>query len=738
MTCSSLSRVSILDVASVSGHFPSTISTSSKVSTVFWSGRDLIIYFTDFASLLRLPAGILVADEHIHSVRLRSLLSSVLDYDRTTLARLFDNKDHQNVPNAVSLLNAVKSLSQDSKFASALENRAVVLLGHFIGFFLDPFTIPSLSLSDQLTSLASAAHMLFLLYRRNRTSFCPGQWYYDIQSLIKSVYFTVAKQKLLDPTAEYHLTSDGTDRLENNFGIYRDIGGPGSNVDILQLCHRAGLAAGIAQIYSKHPEWDRGHKRLRLAGVDGVDHTNPHSWIGDVRAGSVSLLTSWKNGWRTVRKLFDSLGVPLENIEELDDSIDLLRPFSQFVGLTDKDFDYGNSAATATSASNEPTSSDASDTTSEAESHAYDAHIDLEDVLPAAGNDDIEGVRRDDRFWLKIQGKAVHKASAVRCFLGKSVDGGRKSTDRTQRVQGVLKVRTYSREPPSPSLDDDSIIGPQFLLGDFVATFLRVKDSACVAILRISEIRDEAKVSLPSIATSSLSSPEVMLRGQVLRIKSAGNANTWIWDGEYESFNSSSDGSLASRSASKKSTLLDIHACLCKPFKARIDRIQRHNSTLQHPSPGTTLSPSDSQNCEDGGSVVEFRRVFDAASIEALADVMWDQIKQYQSLILSCEATGSYPPRSTDGECDMSTLCSPSSDQTLQGEYLFTNTAGSALFEAGPKDGHGKCYVCDSEVPIKKMRDHVARHILSARLDMPEDGKRLVTVQGAFIHHPRA
>lgn len=594
----------------------------------------------DFASLLRLPAGLLVADEHIQSTHLRDLLGSVLNYSTSKLTRLFDNKDHQNVPNAVALLSAVRMLSEEVDFAKSVENRAIVLLGHFIGFLLDPFTIPTLSLSEQLSSLSAAAHTLFILYRRNRTSFCPGQWYYDVQSLIKSIFITVAKQKILDPSAEYHITLDGTDRLENNFGIYRDISGPGSNVDILQLGQRAALAAGIAQIYTKHPEWDRGHKRLRLEGVDGVDHTNPRSWKGDVSVRSVSLLTSWKNGLRTVKTLFDSLHIPFENIEDFENHIDLLRPFGSFVGLTDKDFNYVDGDTNPTEPNPIAIALDA-DPSQVENLGEPDTLVELEDVLPEVGNDDIDGVRRDDRFWINIEGKPVHKASAVRCFLNR-LDGGRKSTDRTSRVQGVLKVRTYSRAPSAPRIDDDSIIGPQLLLGDFVATFVRIKNAACLAVVRVSEIRTEAKISVPSIPLTALSSPEVILRGQVLTLeagkstKTTAPSDTWIWLGVYESFNSSSTSPLPSRAASKKSTILELRACITQPIKSRLVQ--------------TDEDPSS--NAE----TVRFLRVFDSDSLNALSDLMWDQVKSYRQHILSFEATQSYPPRASDGEYMLTTL----------------------------------------------------------------------------------
>jgi hypothetical protein len=56
---------------------------------------------------------------------------------------------------------------------------------------------------------------------------------------------------------------------------------------------------------------------------------------------------------------------------------------------------------------------------------------------------------------------------------------------------------------------------------------------------------------------------------------------------------------------------------------------------------------------------------------------------------------------------------------TPSGRYLFTNQAGSTELEASPQDGHVACFLCCDELPSKKMRDHIAHHIL-----MKVEGKR--------------
>ncbi len=65
--------------------------------------------------------------------------------------------------------------------------------------------------------------------------------------------------------------------------------------------------------------------------------------------------------------------------------------------------------------------------------------VELEDILPEQGNEDLDVVRQTNWYWLKIGDSNVHKASAVRWFLGRKKDS-RKSTDRTSWVASLLKV----------------------------------------------------------------------------------------------------------------------------------------------------------------------------------------------------------------------------------------------------------------------------------------------------------
>ncbi|KAJ7469499.1 hypothetical protein FB451DRAFT_968916, partial [Mycena latifolia] len=155
--------------------------------------------FKNFASLLRSVKGFLIADFHVSAIHLREKLQTLPEMDSTRLDALFNNKDHMNVPNAVSLHMGLYEVSRRIDLQKCDPGDVpIALLGRLSGYLVRPFITPDMTLSQQLQSLSSAAHLFFVLFSKNRTSFCPGQLYYDVQSMIKNVFWSVAKQKILD------------------------------------------------------------------------------------------------------------------------------------------------------------------------------------------------------------------------------------------------------------------------------------------------------------------------------------------------------------------------------------------------------------------------------------------------------------------------------------------------------------------------------------------------------------
>ncbi|TFY75125.1 hypothetical protein EWM64_g8887, partial [Hericium alpestre] len=201
----------------------------------------------------------------------------------------------------------------------------------------------------------------------------------------------------------------------------------------------------------------------------------------------------------------------------------------------------------------------------------------LEDLLPEPEIDDLDDVHKKDKYWIKLpNGQPCHKSSAVKYLL--CSEDGKKSTDRLSRVQGLSKIRTYSRSPSAPSLNDDSLLGDAFLVNQLIATFARIDNQVALAIMRVSAIEDKTKTLVPSIPAADLASPDITLRGQILTLAPT-DASTWVWmPNTYESFAAlKKQGKSANElgptsSVTRKSTLIEVPACLSTPIKVKLEQ----------------------------------------------------------------------------------------------------------------------------------------------------------------------
>ena len=72
---------------------------------------------------------------------------------------------------------------------------------------------------------------------------------------------SVAKSMFLKIN-EYFIFQDSDESLENFFGHLRALAGVGRNFDLLQLEERVSILCRLMWIYSRHPDWDPGCRRL--------------------------------------------------------------------------------------------------------------------------------------------------------------------------------------------------------------------------------------------------------------------------------------------------------------------------------------------------------------------------------------------------------------------------------------------------------------------------------------------
>ena len=263
-----------------------------------------------FATLLRAQEGILVDKSVVNKNHLRSHLVRLPHINLSSVELLIDPTDKQNMPKAVNLIqsiNQLRSLNVNGYSLSQInEHQSLVVVGAIFSSFMDPFTVVTTTLSDQLLSLSKYAHTAFIIHSKHSTNFMTSALYADSQAIVKDVYFCIAKQKLLNPQANFYIMHCGTDRLETDFCLARTQTHH-RNFDILDLSGKLATSLLIDCIYARNLTLDAGSRRLKVSGVIGVDHLNPKSWVGDVNVDKVSLQWCWEEGRKQASSLISSL-----------------------------------------------------------------------------------------------------------------------------------------------------------------------------------------------------------------------------------------------------------------------------------------------------------------------------------------------------------------------------------------------------------------------------------------------
>lgn len=437
---------------------------------------------------------------------------------------------------------------------------ALQLLGSLFRHIVIPFIQINLSLHEQLTHLSAAAHLSTFLFTVNgaRSKALQSLTFRDIILLVKNAYFCVAKTKVSSPDSNFYLILLGTDRLESTFGLVRSMVGTDKNADILQLSTRLSHAVECLNIFEKHPESDRGPKRLKLAAVtDGngdvtakVDHINPSSWEGDVRVANVSLVTSWNLGRRIVESAFPmhkdqhKIGTLLSGLDEA--GLDMAAPFG--LDLEDE----------------EPPEDEEMDENDEEDENALEREgfnleqpvfgvgegplLDLEDHIAIESNREGRGIF--DPF-VKVDGKMVSKPRALRELWKALILSLPGSTDRLGRVAGLTR---FTVNPPSTADESSLSVGVisdrrSLFVGDPVATLIQCEGNAFLAIVQVNDIIID-RVSVLEIRPDFLFESTVTIQFQIYQLLEITdpsdpdhNNADWKWNRSMEKFVLKTQGS---------------------------------------------------------------------------------------------------------------------------------------------------------------------------------------------------
>ena len=505
-------------------------------------GDDDVTADKDYKHIFKRCRNLLLRDRgtKVHGVDiLPSMLQSQLrknEVPASQINSLLRPDDKQDVKLAYDLLSKIWALPSLDSDASArpgfTETReALRTLGKVFMNILLPYVCVELSLSEQLTLLSTATHMLLAMAHEDNagTKLMPSQLYIDLMIMVKNAYFCVAKAKVDNPIGKFFLILLGTDRLEDIFGILRTMVGNDSTLDILQLILRLGGTTEVSAILANHPEWDRSPRRLKLPAVskDGmaihkdVDHIKPSAWKGNVYVSEVNLQTCWMRGRQNVKEV-PRLDEVLKKIEAANNpSINMLQPFGiDIVRAARAADDYDDTAEDYDDGLGQAENSDAQPP------HAVDKE--LEDA--AAEEEEIK--KHDPCF--ELDGTKVWKSRYLSDRFKDLRNPG--SRDRLKLYANVSRyaIKHDSRRDIIESDLSDGLQGPTIDMDFPIATLLKCEGRLFVCIGETNDITFNSK-HVDSLSVDLLSEPSAFVSFQMLYLvpatveDSADLKHDWKW-----------------------------------------------------------------------------------------------------------------------------------------------------------------------------------------------------------------
>jgi len=658
------------------------------------------------ATLIRSPQGIQIGSVHISR---QDIFKALLELENMTPEKadlLLNPADKQNVPKAVNLLQSLFDLSglKLTVTPDILGRiQQIVFLTKVLTFFLFPFIKVEWSLSQQIRSLSTYSHLLTALYMKHKTSFITSALYADSQAIVKNIIFTTARLQLIDPDIEYFILLEGTDRLEEVFSHSRTHD-HSRNFDIVQFGHKLSIGAEINRIFERFPEFDRGHVRRDLVDARGVDHVNPASWKGNVRVGDVKIAEEYYAGrGEANRILVEHFGqegyVDFEKLF-LDPEVDHLRPRKKYIGsrLTDAErsdeTDGGEFASDENDADNDLALGPLFQPESQAmEEDIVDMRNDSFDDSDDLGEDqaaipmEMEQLNPSliaESQYLEVDGTRRHKSSLVPCFL--ESPNARKVTVRPLRARGVTIADSIQQQNASRTTYGDEGSADLVKAGDLGAILVRIGNTISLAVVEVLSFRKSGKdlASVPLDDLDKQGAQSITISIQILVLEkleiSPPSAHTlseinfnWVSNQSYaQILKTDADGALTS-----------------KHFVAKIPGI------IFHP-----LGPDihfDTKN-------IALWSLKNSDLLEVL-DEAWDALNPSSDEVMSniellpeIFATQHLPYRLQDGSLQL---------------YLSEDKLPFQLRrEASNPDTQVTCTLCDSVCTIRKMRNHIGKHIL--------------------------
>ncbi|KAI0739154.1 hypothetical protein C8Q80DRAFT_1112684 [Daedaleopsis nitida] len=644
-----------------------------------------------FATLIRNPKGIQVSDVTLMCHDVYKHMQSLPGMSAEKARQLLDPADKQNVPKAVNLLESLMDLqthaSPPSLPSEIRQRETISFVADVLGHFTLPFISITMSLSEQIRSLSTYAHVAAVMWLQHGTRFITGALYADSQAIIKNIVFTVARLQLVDADLPFYLILEGTDRLE---GIFSDCRTQdhSRNFDILQLAEKLSTGSLVQSIFERNPDLDRGHRRLVLKDARGVDHINPKSWIGNARVGDVELAAEWMRGQDDANAVLEkyfghSARVDFNALFQTPGRRDLLRPNGEYVGCEYRPDDARTEDPEVGSALNRDQTSATSLGTTAAPSPASPAHHPMHPTHRSGQTQD------------------ALKASVITIIL--TAKRSRKVTMRTLRARGVTIEDLHGGHRNHDRFNAIDLAGEDLIKsGDLAAMLVRVGKDICLAVVEILQFELDGQKArrVTAVELTMLEPPQgskVKVLVQLLKLRSvqdlsdAAAATTWLWSHQYIGI------------TMKTSTSRPLHS------------LYAAGDLLYPLGPRIVESHSSSAEAEATRSLADVTWALSDAQLHEMLDMAWSALNPETEEILSSverlplfvQADG-LPYRRILGP-DLIVTDVP---VNLTAEKLSGNTSV-------------RCYLCGDKTQLSRMRDHVGHHILYSMRGVP-DKKDLV------------
>jgi hypothetical protein len=160
------------------------------------------------STALRRREGLVIMGRAITSPLLARFLM-IAGFQPVEIANMLEPHDAQNVPAAIALLSALRSIAElpDTAldFAQRMDRQSILVFSELFSAFVAAFTGFNLSLMEQMTLLLKYAHMAVWLYQQEKDRFLNNVIFTDSMTCIKNAYFSLAKQQILDAGQDFFL-----------------------------------------------------------------------------------------------------------------------------------------------------------------------------------------------------------------------------------------------------------------------------------------------------------------------------------------------------------------------------------------------------------------------------------------------------------------------------------------------------------------------------------------------------